>query len=190
MVVSIPDLSLLTYFELIQIEAAKILTGTTKSVSVANLYTETYWETLDARRNKHKLVLFYKVLIALTPHHLSSIVSSLVQNASRYNLRNFNDTQDYRFSLYFILKFSSILNNSRLEPSKSWYENTDTLDSFKHKLNQNLSVIPIHYYTKIRKYQIRHSRIRTGCSSLKNDVFLKQYYWLSTMCLQSEMLVP
>ena len=45
--------------ELIQLEAARISTGAAKLVSVANLYLETGWETLDARRNKHKLVLFY-----------------------------------------------------------------------------------------------------------------------------------
>ena len=39
--------------ELIQLEAARISTGATKLVSVANLYIETGWETLDARRNKH-----------------------------------------------------------------------------------------------------------------------------------------
>ena len=32
-------------FELIQLEAARISTGTTKLVSVANLYVETGWET-------------------------------------------------------------------------------------------------------------------------------------------------
>ena len=51
--------------------------------------------------------------------------------------------------------------------------NAGTLDAFKHKLNQNLPVIPKHYYSGIRKYQIWHTRIRTGCSSLKNDLFLK-----------------
>ena len=43
---------------LIQLEAARISTGTTKLVSIANLYIETGWETLDARRNNHKLVFF------------------------------------------------------------------------------------------------------------------------------------
>ena len=53
--------------ELIQLEAARISTGATKLVSVANLYIETGWETLDARKNKHKLVLFYKMFNDLNP---------------------------------------------------------------------------------------------------------------------------
>ena len=42
--------------QFIQLEAARISTGATKLVSVANLYMETGWETLDTRRSKHKLV--------------------------------------------------------------------------------------------------------------------------------------
>ena len=53
--------------ELIQLEAARISTGATKLVSVANLYIETGLETLDARRNKHKLMLSYKMFNDLTP---------------------------------------------------------------------------------------------------------------------------
>ena len=44
--------------EKIQIEAARIATGTTKLVSLQKLYEEIGWETLEARRKKHKLVLF------------------------------------------------------------------------------------------------------------------------------------
>ena len=154
--------------ELIQLEAARISTGTTKLVSVANLYIETGWETLDARRNKHKLVLFYKMFNDLTPLYLSSLVPPLVQNASRYNLRNSNDTQTVasRTTLFYNSFLpSSIRDWNRLN---SDIRNAGTLDAFKFKLNQNLPVIP-----GIRKNQIWHTRIRTGCSSLKNDLFLK-----------------
>ena len=159
--------------ELIQLEAARISTGATKLVSVANLYIETGWETLDARRNKHKLVLFYKMFNDLTPPYLSSLVPPLVQNASRYNLRNSNDTQTIasRTTLFYNSFLpSSIRDWNRLNPD---IRNAGTLDAFKLKLNQNLPVIPKHYYSGIRKYQIWHTRIRTGCSSLKNDLFLK-----------------
>ena len=81
--------------ELIQLEAARISTGATKLVSVANLYIETGLETLDARRNTHKLVLFYKFFNDLTPPYLLSLEPSLVQNASRFNLHNPNDFQTF-----------------------------------------------------------------------------------------------
>ena len=44
--------------EKIQLEAARIATGATK-VSVQKLYDETRWKSLETRRKKHKLVLFY-----------------------------------------------------------------------------------------------------------------------------------
>ena len=33
--------------------------------------------------------------------------------------------------------------------------------------------IPKHFYTGSRQLQILHTRLRTGCSSLNNDLFLK-----------------
>ena len=40
--------------EKIQTEAARIATGTTKLVSIENLYSEIVWDTLEARRKKTK----------------------------------------------------------------------------------------------------------------------------------------
>ena len=177
--------------ELIQLEAARISTGATKLVSVANLYIETGWETLDARRNKHKLVLFYKMFNDLTPPYLSSLVHPLVQNASLYNLRNSNDTQTIasRTTLFYNSFLpSSIRDWNRLNPD---IRNAGTLDAFKLKLNQNVPVIPKHYYSGIRKYQIWHTRIRTGCSSLKNDLFLKILLTLHyVLAIQEKLRMP
>ena len=48
--------------EKIQIEAARIITGATRLVSLNNLYKESGLETLKSRRRQHKLVHFYKML--------------------------------------------------------------------------------------------------------------------------------
>ena len=79
--------------EKIQIEAARIATGTTKLVSLQKLYEEIGWETLEARRKTHKLVLFYKMFYILSPLYLSYLVPPQVQNVSRYNLINANNVQ-------------------------------------------------------------------------------------------------
>ena len=50
--------------EKIQIEAARIVTGTTKLVSINSLYEETGWET---RPKNHKLTLFFKMINGLSP---------------------------------------------------------------------------------------------------------------------------
>ncbi|MCG8078294.1 MAG: hypothetical protein JAY75_18895, partial [Candidatus Thiodiazotropha taylori] len=89
--------------EKIQLEAARIATGTTKLVSVEKLYDEVCWENLESRRHKHKLVLFYKMYNNLTPLYLSSLVPPLVQHSTRYNLRNGSDIQTipFRTNQYF-----------------------------------------------------------------------------------------
>ena len=109
----------------------------------------------------------------INPLYLSSLVPPLVQNASRYNIRNYNDTQTVasRTTLFYnSFLLSSVRDWNRLNPD---IRNNGTLDAFNYKLNQNLPVIPKQYYSGIRKYQIWHTRIRTGCSSLKNELFLK-----------------
>ena len=56
--------------EKFQIEAARIVTGTTKLVSINSLYEETGWETLETRRKNHKLTLFFKMINGLSPQYL------------------------------------------------------------------------------------------------------------------------
>ena len=73
--------------EKIQLEAARIVTGTTKLVSIDNLYSETGWETLKSRKQQHKLILFYKMVNNFTPIYLSSLLPHQVGNVSRYNLK-------------------------------------------------------------------------------------------------------
>ena len=75
----------------IQNEAARIVTGATKLVSIRALYEEVKWDTLEERRRKHKLALFYKMVNGLSPPYLSSLIP--LPRASSYNLRNTNDIQ-------------------------------------------------------------------------------------------------
>ena len=59
--------------EKIQLEAARIATGTTKLISIQNLYDETRWEQLETRRMNHKLLLFYKMFNNISPLYLSTL---------------------------------------------------------------------------------------------------------------------
>ncbi|MCG8033360.1 MAG: reverse transcriptase family protein, partial [Candidatus Thiodiazotropha taylori] len=159
--------------EKIQNEAARIATGTTKLVSLQKLYEEIGWETLEARRKKHKLVLFYKMFYNLTPPYLSSLVPPQVQHVSRYSLRNANNvqtlpshtTQYYNSFLPFVIREWNNLPDA--------IRNVDTVESFKRNINQNTAIVPKHYYSGSRQLQVSHTRLRTGCSSLNNDLFLK-----------------
>ena len=73
--------------EKIQHEAARIAIGTTRLISINNLYNEIKWDSLQKRRNDHKLSLFFKIKNNLTPTYLSSLVPESVGQTSRYNLR-------------------------------------------------------------------------------------------------------
>ena len=159
--------------EKIQTEAARIATGATKPVSIQKLYEEVCWERLETRRWKHKLVLFHKMVYNITPQYLSNLVPPLVQNVSRYNLRNENNLQTIysRTTQYSNSFLPSVVRDWNSLPCAD--RDTDTTNSFKQRLNQNMVCIPKYYYTGKRKLQILHTRIRTGCSSLNFDLFSK-----------------
>ena len=77
--------------EKIQNEAARIVTGVTRSISLENLYIEIGWLTLSDRRKYQKLVLTYKIFNGQTPNYLLDIFPPNVNARTQYTLRNAND---------------------------------------------------------------------------------------------------
>ena len=146
--------------EKIQNEAARIVTGATKLVSINSLFSETGWETLSSRRKKHKLQLLYKMQNDLSPNYLSPLVPPIVGSTSTYLLRNSENLQTIR-------------TNSQLSVIRDWNElpeeihSAPSLSAFKHKLNRNIRMPPKFYFTGKRLGQIYHARLRTNCSSLR-----------------------
>jgi hypothetical protein len=53
-------------------QAARIVTGATTLCSIEKLYNDLKWETLSERREKHKLITFYKMKNNLTPEYFSN----------------------------------------------------------------------------------------------------------------------
>ena len=72
----------------LQNEAARIVTGLTRSVSLESLYRECGWETLSARRKNSKLCFMYKVSNNLVPHYIEELIPPSVGNRSQYQLRD------------------------------------------------------------------------------------------------------
>ena len=110
---------------------------------------------------------------ALAPLYLSSLVPQTVSNASRYNLRNSNDLQtvEARFSLFYNSFLPSSVRAWNSLPSIA--KQSDSTNSFKYFLNKDKDSTPKYYYAGNRQAQIFHARLRTNCSSLKLDLFLK-----------------
>ena len=142
-------------------------------VSLENLYSETGWDTLDMRRKKQKRTLFYKIAHNLTPHYLTSLIPSSVTETSSYNLRNSNGirTVRARTSQYFSSFLPSTIREWNNLPEEQRY--SPTIASFKYQLNQPNSFTPKYFYIGERQAQILHTRLRTKCSSLNHDIFLK-----------------
>ena len=77
-----------TALERFQNEAARIVTGLTRSTSVANLYKECGWDSLPKRREFQKMCFMYKCSNDLVPDYISDITPPLVGEVSNYSLRN------------------------------------------------------------------------------------------------------
>ena len=74
--------------EKLQNEAARIVTGLTRSASLENLYKECGWETSSSRRKNAKLCFMYKVSNNLVPQYIDELIPPMVGNRSQYQLRN------------------------------------------------------------------------------------------------------
>ena len=141
-----------TELDKIQYEAARIATGATKLISIANLVKEIGWESLHERRRKHKLALLYKMTQNITPDYLSSLVPPSVSNESRYSLRNAENLKipHARTTLYANSFLPSTVREWNLLPSE--LRNTDSLSYFKRSLNFNsFTVVPAYHYVGMRK---------------------------------------
>ena len=67
------------------------MTGLTRSVSLANLYSECGWIPLKTRRQEQKQTLIFKAVNGLTHNYISDLIPPLVRTTTNYSLRNNND---------------------------------------------------------------------------------------------------
>ena len=157
----------------IQNEAARIVSGATALVFLESLYNDVCWESLQERRTKHKLNLFFKMQHDLVPGYLSALVPPSVSEISRYNLRNANDFTTKRCSSqqYYSTFIPSVIREWNNLPEEA--KQIGSLIRFKFYLNRDKKKVPKYYGIGKRKLQILHTRLRTKCRSLNNDLFLK-----------------
>lgn len=159
--------------EKIQNEAARIVTGATKLVSVNSLLLETGWEKLSSRRKKHKLIMLYKMQNDISPEYLSSLVPPTVGNTTTYQLRNSMNlnTIHANSQLYYKSFLPSVLRDWNDLPLET--RDSPSISALKHELNNSLTQPPKFYLEGIRLGQVYHTRLRTNCSSLQQHLFSK-----------------
>ena len=154
--------------EAIQIEAMRIVTGTTKVYSIA-----TGWETLEARREKQKLIIFFKMVHGICPGYLNQLVPDSVQNRSQYLLRNADNistihTNSILHYYYFLPSAVRTWNNISNDIRSS-----TSLNEFKRKLSEHMIKPPNYFNYGKRTFQVHHARLCLECSALKQHLFKK-----------------
>ena len=75
----------------LQNEAAIVVTGLTRSVSLEMLYKECGWAPLSEKRHFQKLCFMYKCNYNIVPDCISDLIPPLVGEVSNYPLRNAYD---------------------------------------------------------------------------------------------------
>ncbi len=158
--------------EKIQYEAARTVTGLTRSVSIDRLLREIGWVPLSDRRKIQKLTLVYKHKHGDLPYYLNELFPPTVAEINPYNLRNSNNfiTLARRTEIYSKSVIPSSLQlwnelNSDIRESTS-------LSAFKAKLKDNFKppVVPSYYLAGVRVNQfIMHVSETSVCSNLNSD---------------------
>ena len=161
--------------EKIQHEAARIVTGLTRSCSLNLLYKEIGWVSLDDRRKYQKLIMAFKIKHGITPEYLCNIFPESVGLTTPYNLRNNND-------ITIMNARTNIFKNSFIPSCVTLWNNlpdnirdTESLDHFKNLLKRHIFKpfkVPSYYLTGNRRLSLLHARLRNKCSNLNHDLFL------------------
>ena len=158
----------------LQNEAARIVTGRTRSVSLENLYRECGWTSLAERRKQQKLIFMFKTMNGFVPSYISDLIPPMIREVTNYPLRNQNNITT-PFCRTEILRKSCIPSSISLWNSlDESMRNSPSLNSFKYRLrgnSPNLRKIPPYYFYGDRYLSIMHCRIRNNCSNLSNDLY-------------------
>ena len=118
--------------DVVHMEAAQIVTGATKLCSIEKLLSDFGCESLQKRQNKHKLIIFYKIINGLAPNHILDLFPPIIKETTNYNLRNADDIQTLhaRTNLYYNSFFPST--------NRAW-----------NSLPEDTKQSPIHFFLQI-----------------------------------------
>ena len=156
----------------IQIEAVRIVTGLTRSVSLENLYKVCGWATLSQRSQQHKLSFTYNVNTGMVPSYTQDLIPPLVSEISVYPLRN-------NRNISVPLNQTSISEKAYTPPAiRLWnslddhFKNILTLPTFKKQIISKFSIAHVPPYFSIgnRYMSVLHARLRKKCSGPNSDL--------------------
>ena len=91
--------------ERIQLEAARIITGVTRSTHLERLNSEVGWFPLSQHRKERKLTTLYKIIHGLAPSYLTDLLPQTIGSKIGYILRNRQDYIEPRCRLELYKRF-------------------------------------------------------------------------------------
>lgn len=157
--------------ENLHLEGLRTITGLVKGTSHAKLYTESGFCSLKERRERHKMIMFFKIIHGLTPQYLSNLLPPLISTVNPYHRRRPLDR--------IVPRFKTDIFRHSFFPSAtdSWnklpltVQQNNSISHLKAFLRKNDSHPPTYYYKGNRKEQVIHCRLRQGMSNLNYDLY-------------------
>ena len=142
-----------------QIEAARIVTGLTRSVHLDWLYKEVGWVPLSKWRKEHKLITFHRIIRGFVPDYLQDLLPPLVDD-SQYHLRNYLDfiapmCRLEIYKKYFFPSAISLWNSLPID-----IRNIIDECKFKKAVSTKSAPPPKHFFFGERKFSIIHVHTR------------------------------
>ena len=157
--------------EKLNLDAIRTIIGAVRGTSHHKLYRESGLISLRERRNRHKLMIFYKMVNGLAPRHLIDRLPPLVSDLNPYHRRN---------PLERKIPFcrTEIMKNSFFPSTTLAWNNLNDLTKqanspaqFKRMLSLNDVIVPKLYYSDNRNTEIIHCKIRLEISDLNNHLY-------------------
>jgi hypothetical protein len=125
------------------------------------------------RREKHKLILFYKIVNNQAPGYLRNVLPDRVDNRHYHNTRQSANIPEISsktkfYSDYFLPSSIKLWNRLPIDTRNSRSPNI-----FKERIKTQNSKCPAHYYSGTRLGQILHTILRMNSSSLNEHLFIR-----------------
>ena len=162
--------------EKLNLDAMRTITGTVRGTSHHKLYKEAGFITLKERRERHKLILYFKYINNLLPEHIHHKFPRLVSELNPYHVRRpldrhipFSRTELYKTSFF---PSTTVLWNSLPDNVKT----SSSISAFKRYLSRNDPIVPSYYYVGDRIPQLIHCRLRLNMSDLNYDLFQRHLF--------------
>ena len=125
----------------LQNEAARIVTGLTRSVSLDNLYRECGWVSLAERRRQQTLIFMYKSINGLVPTYVSDLIPPSVVEISTYTLRKQHNItmQDYESNTILLCR-TEISRKSCIPSSISAWNSLVEISTYTLRKQRNITM--------------------------------------------------